>query len=72
MLGEHPPEDVGVGALGSIVFGYVAHGLGYAIMWGALTALLAVGFAWSLRLRPGAARPRALPAPRPREGESRA
>ena len=42
-------------ALGSIVFGYVAHGLGYAVMWGALTALLAVGFAWSLRLRPGAA-----------------
>ena len=49
-------------ALGSIVFGYVAHGLGYSVMWAALTALLVAGFAWSFRLRVGyAARmPRAV------------
>ena len=40
-------------ALGAIVFGYVAHGLGYHIMWGALTALLVAGFLSSLRLRVG-------------------
>ncbi len=61
-------------ALGSITFGYVAQGLGYAIMWGGLTTLLALGFLLSLRLRPGDGRraARALPAPRPREQESRA
>jgi MFS family permease len=49
-------------ALGSIVFGYVAHGLGYSVMWATLTALLAAGFGWSFRLRVGyAARmPRAV------------
>jgi MFS family permease len=40
-------------ALGSIVFGYVAHGLGYFVMWATLTALLASGFGVSLRLRVG-------------------
>lgn len=49
-------------AVGAIAFGYVAHGLGYAIMWGTLTALLGFGFAWSARLAPPAPRLRALPA----------
>ena len=40
-------------ALGSIAFGYVAHGLGYRIMWSALTVLLVGGFLASLRLRVG-------------------
>ncbi len=40
-------------ALGSIVFGYVAHGLGYRVMWSVLTALLLAGFLSSLRLRVG-------------------
>ena len=40
-------------ALGAVVFGYVAHGLGYGIMWSALTVLLVAGFLWSLRLRVG-------------------
>lgn len=40
-------------ALGSMVFGYVAHGLGYSVMWAMLTALLAVGFGLSWRLRVG-------------------
>jgi MFS family permease len=49
-------------ALGSMVFGYVAHSLGYSVMWATLTALLAAGFGWSFRLRVGyAARmPRAV------------
>jgi MFS family permease len=49
-------------ALGSIVFGYVAHGLGYAAMWTALTLLLAAGFGLSFRLRVGYAvrAPRAI------------
>jgi MFS family permease len=38
-------------ALGSMAFGYVAHGLGYPIMWSALTLLLATGFLTSFRLR---------------------
>jgi hypothetical protein len=38
----------------------VAHGLGYAIMWSALTVLLAVGSLLSTRLRVGYATP--LPA----------
>ena len=57
-------------AVGSIVFGYVAHGLGYAVMWGALTTILGVGFAWSFRLqsRPRSPRsPRALPPHPPAE-----
>lgn len=49
-------------ALGSMVFGYVAHGLGYAVMWSALTFLLAAGFGLSFRLRVGYAvgAPRAI------------
>jgi MFS family permease len=39
--------------LGSMVFGYVAHGLGYAVMWSTLTLLLLAGFALSFRLRVG-------------------
>lgn len=38
-------------AVGSMVFGYVIHGLGYGVMWSALSGLLAVGFLASLRLR---------------------
>ena len=40
-------------ALGSVVFGYVAHGLGYGVMWSTLTLLLAAGFLLSFRLRVG-------------------
>jgi MFS family permease len=40
-------------ALGSIVFGYVARGLGYGVMWSTLTLLLAAGFLLSFRLRVG-------------------
>ncbi len=40
-------------ALGSMVFGYVIHGLGYGVMWSALTVLLVGGFAASFRLRSG-------------------
>lgn len=40
-------------ALGSMMFGYVAHALGYPVMWSVLTMLLAVGFVLSLRLRIG-------------------
>jgi MFS family permease len=49
-------------ALGSIVFGYVAHGLGYGVMWSTLTLLLAAGFLLSFRLRVGYAvkAPRAI------------
>lgn len=39
-------------ALGAASFGYVARELGYGVMFGTLTALLAAGFAMSLRLRP--------------------
>jgi MFS family permease len=46
-------------ALGAMVFGYVAHGLGYRVMWSTLTALLLVGFLASFRLRVGY-RPRQL------------
>jgi MFS family permease len=46
---------------GAIVFGYVAHGTGYAAMWSALAVLLAVGFLLSFRLRVGY--PQALTAP---------
>ena len=44
-------------ALGSMVFGYIAHGLGYRVMWSVLTVLLIAGFALSFRLRIGYARP---------------
>jgi MFS family permease len=49
-------------ALGSMVFGYVAHGLGYAVMWSTLTFLLLAGFVLSFRLRVGYAvkAPRAI------------
>ncbi len=38
-------------AAGAMAFGYVAHGLGYRVMWIALTTALALGFLASLRLR---------------------
>jgi len=44
---------------GAFVFGYVAHALGYATMWGLLTALLLAGAAVSLRLAGGAGSARA-------------
>ena len=49
------------GKLGDL-FGYVAHGLGYGVMWSALTLLLAAGFLLSFRLRVGHAvkAPRAI------------
>ncbi len=40
-------------ALGAMAFGYVAHGLGYRIMWSTLTLLLVSGFFASFRLRVG-------------------
>jgi MFS family permease len=46
---------------GAIVFGYVAHGLGYSTMWTALTLLLVIGSLLSTRLRVGYAT--AAPAP---------
>ena len=48
--------------LGSMVFGYVAHGLGYPVMWSTLTLLLLAGFVLSFRLRVGYAvkAPRAI------------
>jgi MFS family permease len=49
-------------SIGAIVFGYVARGLGYPVMWGALTLLLAVGFVASFRLRVGYAAPALRPA----------
>ena len=45
--------------LGSMIFGYVAHGLGYAVMWGMVTLLLTAGFVLSHRLREG--RPTRVP-----------
>jgi MFS family permease len=49
-------------ALGAMAFGYVAHGLGYRVMWSALAVLLSIGFLASLRLRVGAPRAPAAPA----------
>jgi MFS family permease len=43
---------------GAFVFGYVAHALGYGVMWGLVAALLLAGAGLSLRLAadtPGAA-----------------
>jgi MFS family permease len=40
-------------ALGSIAFGYVAHGLGYQVTWSTLALLLLAGFLASFRLRIG-------------------
>ena len=37
--------------LGSMIFGYVAHAFGYAVMWGVVTFLLSAGFLLSQRLR---------------------
>jgi MFS family permease len=45
-------------ALGAMAFGYVAHGLGYRVMWTTLTALLVAGFLASFRLRIGYSPPR--------------
>lgn len=39
-------------AMGAMVFGYVAHGWGYGVMWAAVTLLLAIGFGASFRLPP--------------------
>jgi MFS family permease len=49
-------------ALGAIAFGYVAHGLGYRVMWSALALLLLSGFLASLRLRVGHPPPLEAPA----------
>jgi MFS family permease len=49
-------------ALGAIAFGYVAHGLGYRVMWSALALVLMTGFFLSFRLRVGySPGPRAAP-----------
>jgi DHA1 family multidrug resistance protein-like MFS transporter len=40
-------------AIGAMAFGYVAHGLGYRIMWSTLTLMLVAGFLLSVRLRVG-------------------
>jgi MFS family permease len=40
-------------ALGAMVFGYVAHGFGYGVMWSTLALLLLTGFVTSFRLRVG-------------------
>jgi MFS family permease len=45
-------------AFGALVFGHVAHGLGYRIMWATLSGVLAIGFAISFRLGPGTPPPR--------------
>jgi MFS family permease len=37
-------------ALGTFAFGFVAHGLGYAAMWTALTVILGAGFLLSVKL----------------------
>jgi MFS family permease len=37
-------------ALGAMLFGYIAHGVGYPVMWALLTGVLAIGFAVSFRL----------------------
>ena len=39
--------------LGSMIFGYVTHAFGYAVMWGVVTLLLTAGFLLSQRLRVG-------------------
>ena len=49
--------------VGAIAFGYVAQGLGYALMWSALTCLLIVGSLLSVRLRVGYAVPGSPAAP---------
>jgi MFS family permease len=41
---------------GSFVFGYVAHGLGYGLMWAVVSAVLLVGAVWSLGLAEPAGR----------------
>jgi MFS family permease len=51
-------------AFGAIVFGYLAHGFGYRVMWAALTGVLLAGFAVSFRLRTGGA-PARRPGPVP-------
>ena len=52
-------------ALGALVFGYIAHGLGYAPMWTVLAVLMGGGIVMSFRLAPGSLRlerpSRALP-----------
>jgi ENTS family enterobactin (siderophore) exporter len=52
-------------AVGALVFGYIAHGLGYAPMWTVLTIFMLGGIVMSFRLAPVSTRPerppRALP-----------
>ena len=43
-------------ALGSIVFGHIAHWLGYRVMWSVLAVLLLTGFMLSFRLGEGYSR----------------
>jgi MFS family permease len=38
-------------AVGAVVFGHIAHWLGYRVMWSALTLIIIAGFALSFRLR---------------------
>jgi len=38
-------------AVGAVVFGHIAHWLGYRVMWSALTVIIIAGFALSFRLR---------------------
>ncbi|HUM16535.1 MAG TPA: MFS transporter [Candidatus Nitrosotalea sp.] len=47
---------------GAIAFGFVAHGLGYSVMWAALTLLLLTGSLLSTRLRVGYASAAPVPA----------
>jgi MFS family permease len=49
-------------AIGAVVFGYVAHGLGYSPMWTMLAVLMGGGIALSYRLDPGPAPARATAA----------
>ena len=39
-------------AVGAVVFGYIAHWLGYRVMWSVLTLFIIAGFVLSFRLRP--------------------
>jgi len=38
-------------AVGAVVFGHIAHWLGYRVMWTALTLIIIAGFVLSFRLR---------------------
>src|SRR5215472_8713945 len=50
--GGHLQRDVPRGnAVGAVVFGHIAHWLGYRVMWSALTLIIIAGFVLSFRLR---------------------